>query len=203
MRSFFLKTLISVRSPKKLRNVICKTPHNKSLVSHFSQSAFRSKQHQTLSHVQVLEEKKIFLTTCSSFDGMTITKHLDMVTGYSVQARTFFHDMFSRFIGFFGGEVPSYAELVNRCTRDAVRSLMTAAHESNADGIVGIKFQMSSTSDPTAGVFCYVLAYGTAVKLSINPQQQQQQNSSHEQEQENLTHGVTMAGESTENKAQN
>jgi len=48
-----------------------------------------------------------------------------------------------------------------------------------------------------------VLAYGTAVKLSINPQQQQNSSHEQEQEQENLTHGVTMTGESTENKAQN
>lgn len=32
-----------------------------------------------------------------------------------------------------------------------------------SDAIIGVKFTMSSTSDPTAGVFVYTMSYGTAV----------------------------------------
>ena len=32
-----------------------------------------------------------------------------------------------------------------------------------ADAIINVKFTMSSTSDPTAGVFVYTMTYGTAV----------------------------------------
>ena len=39
-----------------------------------------------------------------------------------------------------------------------------------ADAIINVKITMSSTSDPTAGVFVYTMVYGTAVITEPHPE---------------------------------
>eukprot|EP01125_Pyxidicula_operculata_P002547 TRINITY_DN12402_c0_g1_i1.p1 TRINITY_DN12402_c0_g1~~TRINITY_DN12402_c0_g1_i1.p1 ORF type:complete len:168 (+),score=19.69 TRINITY_DN12402_c0_g1_i1:44-547(+) len=127
-----------------------------------------STNESTQKPVIISDETVVLLTTRQFFEDKTIVKEIGVVSGSSVQSRTFFHDLWSRVLGFFGGEVISYSELLSRATSDATRSLMIAAAKNGANGVVKISYQMNTTSDPTAGVFCYALAYGTAVVVEDN-----------------------------------
>jgi len=107
----------------------------------------------------------ILLTTRSEISGKRIEQEFGVVTGCSVHARSFFHDIMSRLVGFFGGEAMAYSELVTMTTKDAAGAMMRAAEKAGANAVIAVKFDFSATSDPTAGVFCWAACIGTAVRL--------------------------------------
>eukprot|EP01130_Rhizamoeba_saxonica_P013564 TRINITY_DN5800_c0_g1_i3.p1 TRINITY_DN5800_c0_g1~~TRINITY_DN5800_c0_g1_i3.p1 ORF type:complete len:109 (+),score=21.88 TRINITY_DN5800_c0_g1_i3:308-634(+) len=90
---------------------------------------------------------------------------MGLVSGSSVHARSFLHDLYSRVVGFFGGEVPTYSLLMERATMESTANLMDMAKKKGADAVINVRIDNSATSDPTSGVFFYSHAYGTAVKL--------------------------------------
>eukprot|EP01121_Diplochlamys_sp_Union-15-3_P008644 TRINITY_DN2311_c0_g1_i1.p1 TRINITY_DN2311_c0_g1~~TRINITY_DN2311_c0_g1_i1.p1 ORF type:complete len:118 (+),score=21.92 TRINITY_DN2311_c0_g1_i1:195-548(+) len=102
---------------------------------------------------------------------------LGLVAGVSVQAKSFFHDLWSRLRGFFGGEVTTYGDLVSMSSHTAAERLIAEAKRRGAHGVVAVRFQNSITSDPTAGVYSYSIAYGTAVLLD-SPSTEQDETSS-------------------------
>jgi len=112
------------------------------------------------------------LSSRNHIEGKLIVEEFGMVTGCAVHARTFWHDVLSRVIGFFGGEVPSYSELVRRATQDSAATMMKAAVEQGGNCVLTVRYNISATSDPTAGVFCYSCAIGTAVKVIDDPNYQ-------------------------------
>eukprot|EP01122_Echinamoeba_exundans_P017512 TRINITY_DN9303_c0_g1_i1.p1 TRINITY_DN9303_c0_g1~~TRINITY_DN9303_c0_g1_i1.p1 ORF type:complete len:182 (+),score=14.45 TRINITY_DN9303_c0_g1_i1:17-562(+) len=113
---------------------------------------------------EVGPEKRIYLSSRDYIGGRRIVKEVGFVSASSVQTKSFFHDLLSRVRGFFGGEVDFYSQLVNTANADATRRLQKEAIKAGADSVVSVKLQSSATSDPTAGVFVYSSAYGTAVK---------------------------------------
>lgn len=96
--------------------------------------------------------------------GRDIVKEVGLVSASSVQTKSFFHDIAARIRGLFGGEVDFYSQLLNSANADACRRLQKEALKAGGDSVVSIKVQNSATSDPTAGVFVYATAYGTAVQ---------------------------------------
>jgi len=107
----------------------------------------------------------VLLSSRNFIEGKIVVEEFGLVTGCAVHARTFWHDLLSRVIGFFGGEVPSYSELVRRSTQDSAATMMKAAVEQGANCVLAVRYNISATSDPTAGVFCYSCAIGTAVRV--------------------------------------
>jgi uncharacterized protein YbjQ (UPF0145 family) len=105
-----------------------------------------------------------FAATGDVIAGRKIVKEVGFVSASSVQTKSFFHDVLSRIRGFVGGEVDFYSQLVNTANADATRRLQKEAIKAGGDSVVSVKLQSSATSDPTAGVFVYSSAYGTAVK---------------------------------------
>lgn len=73
--------------------------------------------------------------------------------------------MVARLLGFFGGDIPPYSTLMERASQESTRKLMEAAREQGANCVLKVRTQVSVTSDPTAGVFCYSLSTGTAVEV--------------------------------------
>eukprot|EP01127_Copromyxa_protea_P014458 TRINITY_DN402_c0_g1_i2.p1 TRINITY_DN402_c0_g1~~TRINITY_DN402_c0_g1_i2.p1 ORF type:complete len:160 (-),score=23.53 TRINITY_DN402_c0_g1_i2:89-541(-) len=108
----------------------------------------------------------ILLSTRENIEGQKVVQEFGIVTGCSVQARTFWHDISCRVLGFFGGDIPPYGTLLERATQEATRKMMEAAKEQGANCVLRTRTQVSITSDPTAGVFCYCVANGTAVEVT-------------------------------------
>jgi uncharacterized protein YbjQ (UPF0145 family) len=111
---------------------------------------------------------KILLSTNNTLRGKKVIRELGMVTGSSVHARSFLHDVWSRVIAFFGGEIPTYTVLVNRTTNESAKNMLVQADQQGANAIVNIRYQTNVTSDPTAGVMCYSFTYGTALIVEDN-----------------------------------
>eukprot|EP00029_Vermamoeba_vermiformis_P003123 TRINITY_DN13497_c0_g1_i1.p1 TRINITY_DN13497_c0_g1~~TRINITY_DN13497_c0_g1_i1.p1 ORF type:complete len:161 (+),score=26.36 TRINITY_DN13497_c0_g1_i1:29-484(+) len=108
---------------------------------------------------------RVLLSTRDVISGYKVVEELGVVAGSSVQARSFFHDLWSRVRGFMGGEAVFYSQLMTHASADAARRLMKEAEKKGANAVVRLRYENSSTSDPTAGVFVYSMAYGTAVKV--------------------------------------
>jgi uncharacterized protein YbjQ (UPF0145 family) len=53
---------------------------------------------------------------------------------------------------------------------------MEAAREQGGNAVLRVRTQVSVTSDPTAGVFCYSIATGTAVVLTDDGRRRQAAN---------------------------
>eukprot|EP01120_Amphizonella_sp_Union-15-10_P017637 TRINITY_DN984_c0_g1_i1.p1 TRINITY_DN984_c0_g1~~TRINITY_DN984_c0_g1_i1.p1 ORF type:complete len:159 (-),score=23.80 TRINITY_DN984_c0_g1_i1:107-583(-) len=115
-------------------------------------------------------KKRVLLTTRDEFYQNRITGELGIVFGTSTRARSFFHDLWCRVLGFFGGEIEIYGSLISATTQSATQSLLDEAEKRGADGVVRYKIENDVTSDPTAGVFSWAVAYGTAVQLEIKSQ---------------------------------
>ena len=66
-------------------------------------------------------------------------------------------DLWARVRGVTGGELRSYGELLSSASSEAARRLMREAEHIKANGVVRVRFQVTSTADPAAGVYVYVL----------------------------------------------
>jgi len=72
---------------------------------------------------------KVFLTTSHNVSGKKVIKEIGLLTGSSVHARSFLHDIWSRVLGFFGGEITTYTTLSNRTTKEAMENLLVQAEK--------------------------------------------------------------------------
>jgi uncharacterized protein YbjQ (UPF0145 family) len=111
----------------------------------------------------VQPDPKMLITTSSFLYGRRIIREVALVSGSSVRAKNVLFDLLSRVSGFFGWEVTFYGSLLSETSAQAVERMIAEAAALGADAIIDVKFTMSSTSDPTAGVFVYTMTYGTAV----------------------------------------
>eukprot|EP01087_Luapelamoeba_hula_P012880 TRINITY_DN3639_c0_g1_i2.p2 TRINITY_DN3639_c0_g1~~TRINITY_DN3639_c0_g1_i2.p2 ORF type:complete len:113 (+),score=9.20 TRINITY_DN3639_c0_g1_i2:646-984(+) len=106
--------------------------------------------------------------------------YLGIVVGSSVKARHVGHDVWARVKGFFGGEIKSYAEMLTDAAAQATRNLISEAAGQGANAVVKVRYQTAVSTDPTvwSSSYSYVLAYGTAVKVTQTEQVQDDINNS-------------------------
>lgn len=86
---------------------------------------------------------------------------LGMVKGSTIQSRNLGKDITQGLKSLVGGELKSYAEMMNEAMALATKRMVEEAGALHADGIVAIRFASSSVMQGAAEV----IAYGTAVKF--------------------------------------
>ena len=91
--------------------------------------------------------------------GMTITRHLGMVSGSTVRAKHVGKDILAGLKNITGGELTSYTELLQEARQEAVSRMIMEAKGLGANAVINVRF---STASITSGA-AEILAYGTAV----------------------------------------
>jgi len=86
---------------------------------------------------------------------------LGLVKGSTVQSRHFGKDLMSGLKTLVGGEISSYAEMLNSSRALATKRMVEEAEQLGADGVVNIRYSSSSVMQGAAEV----IVYGTAVKF--------------------------------------
>mmetsp|Transcript_23229 Transcript_23229/g.29636 ORF Transcript_23229/g.29636 Transcript_23229/m.29636 type:complete len:154 (-) Transcript_23229:7-468(-) len=107
----------------------------------------------------------VLLSTRDNIEGKVIEREIGLVAGSSVKSRGMLFDIWARIRAMMGGELRSYGELLSSSSSEATRRMMREAEHINADAVVRVRYQVSSTADPLSGAYCYVLCSGTAVQL--------------------------------------
>jgi uncharacterized protein YbjQ (UPF0145 family) len=94
--------------------------------------------------------------------GMTITKHLGIVSGSTVRAKHVGKDILAGLKNITGGELKPYTELLQEARQEAVSRMIAEANGLGANAVINVRF---STASITAGA-AEVLVYGTAVYIA-------------------------------------
>ena len=91
--------------------------------------------------------------------GWKIKEELGIVAASAVKCRAVHYDLWVRIRSFFGGEIKSYGELLSSTSAESTRRLLLEAKHLNADAVVKLRYQISTTADPVNGAFCYSTVY--------------------------------------------
>lgn len=86
---------------------------------------------------------------------------LGLVKGSTIQSRNIGHDISQSFKTLVGGELKSYAEMMNNARDLATRRMVEEAERVGADAIVNVRYASASVMQGAAEV----MAYGTAVRF--------------------------------------
>ena len=86
---------------------------------------------------------------------------LGMVKGSTIQSKNIGKDITQGLKSLVGGELKSYADMMNGARALATKRMAEEAEALHADGIVAIRYASSSVMQGAAEV----IAYGTAVKF--------------------------------------
>ena len=86
---------------------------------------------------------------------------LGLVKGSTVQSRHLGKDLMSGLKTLVGGELSSYAEMLNSARALATKRMVDEAKQLGADGVVNIRYSSSSVMQGAAEV----IVYGTAVRF--------------------------------------
>ena len=100
-----------------------------------------------------------YLLTINEVPGKKIKKVLGYVKGSTVQTRHVGKDIMASFRSIVGGEVASYAEMMNDARQIATERLLLDAEELGANAVIGFRLQSSTIMGGAAEI----IAYGTAV----------------------------------------
>ncbi|WHH60709.1 YbjQ family protein [Petroclostridium sp. X23] len=86
---------------------------------------------------------------------------LSLVRGATIQSKHLGKDIMSGLKTLVGGELKSYAEMLNEARAIATKRMIEEAEKLGADGIINIRYSSSSVMQGAAEI----LVYGTAVKF--------------------------------------
>ncbi|MFQ5610316.1 MAG: YbjQ family protein [Woeseiaceae bacterium] len=103
----------------------------------------------------------ILLSNLETVPDRRISRHLGLVQGSTVRAKSFGHDMMAGFKNFFGGELKGYSELLQESREEAIERMQQQAAAIGANAVLNIRFSTSSITSGASELF----AYGTAVVL--------------------------------------
>ncbi len=101
----------------------------------------------------------MILSTTDSISGKTITKHLGLVYGNTIRARSFARDLAAVFKNLAGGEISDYTKMMAESREQSMDRMIDAANELGANAIIGIRFSTTSMMQAAAEI----VIYGTAV----------------------------------------
>jgi uncharacterized protein YbjQ (UPF0145 family) len=102
--------------------------------------------------------RQMIISNLEVVPGMTITKHLGMVSGSTVRAKHVGKDILAGFKNITGGELKAYTELLQEARQEATSRMMAEASRLGANAVINVRF---STAAITSGA-AEILAYGTA-----------------------------------------
>lgn len=86
---------------------------------------------------------------------------LGMVQGNIVQSSHLGRDIMSGLKTIVGGEVRDYTEMLNQARQIAIKRMVDASEQLQADAIINVRYASSSVMQGAAEV----IAYGTAVRF--------------------------------------
>ena len=98
--------------------------------------------------------------------GYTVTEYLGVVRGIVVRAQTIGQGCRGGFAQILGGNIAAYEEVCEKARSDAFRRMMEHALDIEADAILAMRYDATEFAQGVTEV----LAYGTAVKLTPNPE---------------------------------
>lgn len=99
------------------------------------------------------------LLTINKVPGKNIVEVLGYVKGSTVQTRHVGKDIMASFRSLIGGEVASYADMMNDARKIATERLLRDAEQLGANAVIGFRLQSSTIMGGAAEI----IAYGTAV----------------------------------------
>lgn len=91
--------------------------------------------------------------------GKEIDENLGLVEGSTIQAKHLGKDILAAFKLIVGGELTTYAEMLQDARHVALGRMIAQAEELGADAVVSVRYSTSSIVSGAAEI----LAYGTAV----------------------------------------
>ncbi|WP_326909864.1 YbjQ family protein [Sedimentibacter sp. MB31-C6] len=86
---------------------------------------------------------------------------LGIVKGSTIQSKNIGRDITQGFKTLVGGELTSYAEMMNDARALATKRMVAEAEELHADAVINIRYASAAVMQGAAEV----MAYGTAVKF--------------------------------------
>ena len=108
-------------------------------------------------------DRKVLLLNSTIIPGREITEILGLVQGHTVFAIWLGKDLSALVRLILGGELTEYTEMMGKARSTATRRMIAQAAEMKADAIINIRYMTTSV----VGSAAELLAYGTAVKLSV------------------------------------
>jgi uncharacterized protein YbjQ (UPF0145 family) len=101
------------------------------------------------------------VSTSNDIPGWEIKDYIGEVFGLVVRSGGGFTQAGANFKSWFGGELKTMTNLLREARLDAIKRLVEEAEERGADGIVAMRFDVTSMGDTAA--WTEICAYGTAV----------------------------------------
>jgi len=108
-------------------------------------------------------QPRVLLQNSSEVRGREITEILGLVKGHNIFAIWLGRDISAMVRLILGGELIEYTEMMGRAREVATTRMIAQAEELGADAVINIRFVTTSVIASAAEL----LAYGTAVKLSV------------------------------------
>ena len=108
-------------------------------------------------------EAEVLLLNSAEIPGRQVTEILSLVQGHTVFAIWLGKDLSAIIRLVLGGELTEYTEIMGRARQAATNRMMAAAARMGADAIINVRYMTTSV----VGSAAELLAYGTAVKLSV------------------------------------
>ena len=107
----------------------------------------------------------MIVVTTEQVEGRKIAEVLGMVRGNAVRARGIGYDFMAGIKNITGGAVSEYSSLLSDTREEATGQMIAEGEAVGADAIVATRYNTSSVGQGFSEIF----AYGTAVKLKIDP----------------------------------
>jgi uncharacterized protein YbjQ (UPF0145 family) len=101
----------------------------------------------------------MLLSTTDEISGKKIVKHLGLVRGNTIRARSIGRDIMAGLKNVVGGEIAEYTKLMAESREQAIDRMSENAKDLGANAVVGIRFSTSEVMQHAAEI----LVYGTAV----------------------------------------
>jgi len=108
-------------------------------------------------------ERAVLLLNSPEIPGRAITEILGLVQGHTVFAIWLGKDLSAIVRLILGGELTEYTEMMGRARSVATNRMIAEAAAMGADAIINVRYMTTSV----VGSAAELLAYGTAVKLSV------------------------------------
>ena len=108
---------------------------------------------------QAIEVPHNMTTTAFELPGYQVVANLGVVRGVVVRSRSVFGTIGASFQTILGGNITLFTELAERTRQQAFQTMLHQAHLSQANAVIGIRYDANELMSGVTEVLCY----GTAV----------------------------------------
>ncbi len=104
-------------------------------------------------------------TTGNEFSGCVVSEYLGIVRGIVVRSPTIGQGFLGGLQRIVGGNIESYATVCEVAREEAFERMVRHAQDMGADAVIAMRYDATEFAQGVTEV----LAYGTAVKVSLGP----------------------------------